>query len=183
MADNWEDAQMLDPTNFASFDGQWEQINPAKSSNLNQFSGWFPYLMKAEKPGDFFSFYFEGTMFGLFDIGGPEVGQLEIELDGERVSLKQLNAENYEVTTDTSYVKCISRFNRYCNNRYRGQCVFIKVSPGKHQVKITISEVLPDKVTILGDTQLADITEHPEKYNRTVEYLGKILIRGKIINN
>jgi len=44
-----------------------------------------------------------------------------------------------------------------------------------------ISEVIPDKVNILGDSQLVDITEHPEKYNRTVENLGKILIRGKIL--
>jgi len=183
LPDNWEDAKMLDPMQFASFNGAWEKINLPGIDHLNPFSGWFPYLMKAEKPGASFSFCFEGTMFGIFDIGGPEVGQLEIELNGTKVNLKQLNTENYEVTTDSLSLKYINRFNRFCNNRYRGQCAFIKVSPGKHQVKIGISEDIPDKVSILGNTQLADITEHPGKYNRTVEYLGKILIRGEIINH
>jgi len=178
---NWEDAKLLDPLQIASFNGDWEKINPSVVDYLHQFSGWFPYLMKAEKPGASFSFQFEGNMFGLFDVGGPEVGQLEIELDGAKVNLKQLNAGNYEVITDTSGVKSINRFNRFCNNRYRGQCAYVKVSPGKHLVKIFIAEVMPDKTRILGDNQLADITGHPEKYNRTVEFLGKILIRGEII--
>ena len=181
LPDNWEDAQMLVPLQFASFSGVWEKINPSGIDYLNQFAGWFPYLMKAENPGASFSFQFEGNMFGLFDIGGPEVGQLEIELDGAKVNLKHLKAENYEVTTDTSTIKTINRFNRFCNNRYRGQCAFIKVRPGKHQVKIIISEIIPDKAKILGDNQLVDITEHSEKYNRTVEYLGKILIRGELL--
>ena len=180
LPDNWEDAKMLSPKDFASFSGEWAQINLVSSNDLKPFAAWFPYLMKAEKPGASFSFQFDGNMFGLFDIGGPEVGQLEIELDGSRIDLKQLNPENYEVTTDTSGVKSMNRFNRFCNNRYRGQCAFVRVSQGKHLVKMFISEIIPDKAIVLGDNQLIDISAHPEKYSRSVEYLGKILIRGKI---
>ena len=181
LPDNWENAKMMDPLQIASFSAGWEKINPSGNTDLNQFSEWFPYLMKAEKPGASFSFWFEGTLFGIFDIGGPEVGQLEIEMDGTIVNLKQLSAENYKVATDTPGVKFINRFNRFCNNRYRGQCAYIKVNPGKHLVKISIAEVIPDKTRIFGENQLTDITSHPEKYNRTVEFLGKILIRGEII--
>lgn len=179
LADNWEDAKMLSPLEIASFDKNWEKVNPLSNSSLKQYADWFQYVMKAEKPGSSFSFQFEGSMFGVFDIGGPETGQLEIEMDGQPLFLKQLDMENYIPESDISSVKAISRFNRYCNNRYRGQCAFIKVSPGKHQVKISLSDKIPDKATILGETQLKDITEYPEKYNQTVEYLGKILIRGK----
>jgi len=180
-ADNWEDAQMIDPTNFASFDSQWERINPATSNDLKQFAGWFPYLMKAEKPGASFTFSFNGSMVGLFDIGGPEVGQLEIELDGKPLLMKQLNTENYIQSTDSAATRLVNRFNSYCNNRYRGQCFFVKVLPGEHQVKMNISAKIPDKVQILGNNQKADINEHPEKYMRTVGYFGKILIRGQVL--
>ena len=180
LADNWADAQMLDPAVFAQFDGQWAKINPATSTGLNQFAGWFPYLMKAVKPGSSFTFSFVGNMFGLFDVGGPEVGQLEIELDGKMLLMNQLNTENYIESTDSSAIRLIDRFNRFCNNRYRGQCFFVKLAPGKHVVKGRISSQLSDKALILGDNQKDDITAHPEKYNRTVEYLGKILIRGEV---
>lgn len=178
--DNWEDAKMLSPLEIASFDNNWVKVNPMCDSSLTQYADWFQYVMKAEKPGSSFSFQFEGSMFGVFDIGGPETGLLEIEMDGQPLFLKQLDMENYIPESDISSTKTINRFNRYCNNRYRGQCAFIKVSPGKHKVKISLSDKIPDKVKILGETQLKDITEYPEKYNQSVEYLGKILIRGKL---
>jgi len=71
IADNWEDAKMVDPVSFATFSPDWEAIDPGKIESLNQFSGWFPYVMKAEKPGSWIKFRFKGTMLGFFDIGGP----------------------------------------------------------------------------------------------------------------
>ncbi|NEW78354.1 MAG: hypothetical protein GZ086_02775 [Gelidibacter sp.] len=97
------------------------------------------------------------------------------------ISLKKRNIENYIQSNNSTAIYLINRFNKYCNNRYQGQCAFIKVTLGKHQVKIFISKVIPDKVKILSDSQLAEITEYPEKYNGIVEYLSKILIRGGIL--
>lgn len=181
LLDNWEDAKMFDPKQVASFEGDWQTVNPSSSEHLSQFSGWFPYLLKAGKPGASFSFKFEGNMFGLFDIGGPEVGQLKIELDGKPLYLKKQKSINYIQSNDSTKLRLINRFNKFCNNRYRGQYFMIKVTPGKHHVKIYVSEEKPDKIRILGKNKLTDINEFPEKYNKTVEYLGKILIRGEII--
>lgn len=180
-SDNWEDAKMFNPMQIGFFEGEWKKINPSNIDNINQFAQWFSYIMKSEKPGSSFSFQFEGNMFGIFDIGGPEVGQLEIELDGNPLHLKQVGRDNFIATNDTSRLLFINRFNRYCNNRYRGQVFFIDIPDGKHNVKITLSNQKADKASILGKGQQTDINEHPEKYNRTVEYLGKILIRGEII--
>jgi len=77
--------------------------------------------------------------------------------------------------------KAINRFNRNCNNRCRGQCVFIRTKPGNHQVVLKIATEIPDKTKILGSSQLSDITMNPMKYNRSVIYLGKILIHGNMI--
>ncbi len=181
IADNWEDAKMLDPKSIASFSSEWVTIDPNKVESLNQFSPWFPYVMKAENPGSSISFKFDGTMIGIFDIGGPEVGQIELELDGILMNLKELSPINFIAGNEFVDTKLINRFNRNCNNRYRGQCAFIKTKPGIHSVVLKISKDNPDKIKILGEMQLEDISKNPEKYNHTVVYLGKILLRGEVL--
>lgn len=181
IADNWEDAKMLDPKSIAIFGPEWETVNPKAFEFLKSFSGWFPYVMKAEKPGASISFKFNGTMLGFFDIGGPEVGQIELEIDGVKVNFEQKGSINYIANQNKTDSKAINRFNKFCNNRYRGQCVFIKTESGSHQVVVSISADIPDKTKILESSQLSDITMNPNKYNRSVFYLGKILIRGNVI--
>jgi len=183
IADNWEDAKMLDPKSFATFSPEWDIVDPKTIESLNQFSGWFPYVMKAEKSGAWIKFRFNGTMLGIFDIGGPEVGQIELELDGFKMNFEEKSSINFTATKNKSDSYAINRFNRFCNNRYRGQCVFIKTDPGVHTVILKIANEIPDKTKILGDTQLSDLTLNPEKYNRSVIYLGKILLRGEVIRS
>jgi hypothetical protein len=121
-------------------------------------------------------------MFGLFDVGGPEVGQLEIEVDGKPVQLQEVSTKGYHLYKAASTGNTVlNRFNNFCNNRYRGQYDFIEVEPGEHTVVVRISATKADKAAILGAKQQADITEHPEKYDQTVFYLGKILMRGNPI--
>lgn len=179
MKDNWESATMLDPLSVATFSEQWTKIDPATTKTLKAYKSWFPYLMTASQPGASFSFKFNGSMFGIFDVGGPEVGQLEVEIDGKPVQLQEASAKGYHLyKAGTTGSNVLSRFNNFCNNRYRGQYDFIEVEPGEHTVIVRIAAEKADKVKILGPKQLADITEHPEKYDQTVFYLGKILLRG-----
>lgn len=162
LEDSWADATMLDPGKNAVFTGQWRRLNPDTLPLLKSFAPWFPYIMHSCTPGASFTFRFKGNMVGLFDIGGPESGQLTVTVDG-------------------ADVKLLNRFNYYCNNRYRGQCEFIMLHQGWHTVRFTVSAVKADKKKILGAGRQKDITDHPEKYNRTCELLGKILIRGAVV--
>ncbi|RKR79933.1 hypothetical protein BDD43_0019 [Mucilaginibacter gracilis] len=161
--DNWEDGKMLGLEQL-TFSSGWEKIDPKTNANLKQFAPWFSYVMQADRPGSFFSFSFKGNKIGVFDIGGPEVGQLDLVVDGKK--LKSLN-----------------RFSHWCNNRYRGQYDFVDVPYGEHQVQLVISSEIPDKKALLGTNQLADITANPDKYNKCVIWLGKVLIRGELIKN
>lgn len=181
--DNWENAKMLDPLEVAHFSKGWKKTKTAKHGFLKQFSSWFPYVMESERPGSSFSFRFRGTMFGIFDIGGPEVGQLSIKVDGQEMKLQDVSGKGfrlYKANTSTGE-EVLNLFNSFCNNRYRGQYDLIATEEGEHTVTITISGRKADKEKILGEKQLKDITENPEKYNRTALYLGKILLRGEII--
>jgi hypothetical protein len=122
-------------------------------------------------------------MFGIFDAGGPEVGQLSIKVDGQEMKLHEVSGRGYRLykaNTSTGN-EVLNLFNAFCNNRYRGQYDFIETENGEHTVTISISDKKADKVKILGEKQQKDISENPEKYDRTVLYLGKILLRGEII--
>ncbi|MBS0030397.1 SGNH/GDSL hydrolase family protein [Chitinophaga sp. 22321] len=182
IADNWEDAGMYPPQEVATFSSGWNAVT-TKGSPQQQFTGWFPYIMKATQPGAYFTCRFKGTMFGFFDIGGPEAGQLEVLVDGAPVKLAErgiTGTRQLEVldTTAASGSRLINRFNSYCNNRYRGQYEFITLPPGVHTVTIRVSAEKADKRKILGEKQLEDISGHPAKYDQTVVYIGKILLRG-----
>src|SRR5690606_502008 len=126
-------------------------------------------VMAAERPGAVFTFFFEGDLFGVFDIGGPEVGQLSIWIDDKPASLQVTNTPGYRLhqLTGGDSDTLLNRFNRYCNNRYRGQYDLIKLSGGRHKVTISISPLKGDKREVLGPNQLTDITENPEKYDQT----------------
>nr|WP_295865075.1 SGNH/GDSL hydrolase family protein [uncultured Chitinophaga sp.] len=182
LADNWEDAGMYDPLQIAAFSSGFSKV-ATDQLPLKQFQGWFPYVMTAEQPGASFTFHFTGTMFGIFDIGGPEMGQLEAVVDGKPMKLvtrapKGTRFLGEAAATDSTGSSIINRFNNFCNNRYRGQYEMIMLPAGKHTVTLRLSAEKADKRAILGSTQLEDITRHPEKYDRTVVYIGKILLRG-----
>jgi hypothetical protein len=182
IADNWEDAKLIAPLDIANFSKDWSVVDPQVYPDFKQFSGWFPYIMKAENAGASFSFKFRGTMVGFFDIGGPEAGQLVIEVDGKKTTIHKQNGtllRKAEISVGSS--DPINRFNFFCNNRYRGQAEFLGLPQGEHTVKFIISSDIPDKKPILGEKQLVDITSNPAKYNRAVIYIGKILIRGEMI--
>lgn len=182
IADNWEDAGMYAPQDVATFSSGWSKINP-NDSKLKQFRTWFPYIMKADKPGEYFTCKFKGSMFGFFDVGGPEVGQVEVMVDGKKVNLADRGIVGTRIlktldSTDNNGNALLNRFNGYCNNRYRGQYELITLEPGIHTVTIRLSAEKSDKAKILGDKQQEDITKNPAKYDNRVVYLGKILLRG-----
>jgi len=176
--DNWEDAKMLSPIEVAKFSEGWRKED-TDAAGFKNYKEWFPYLMIADKAGDTFSFTFQGSMFGFFDIGGPEAGQLDMLVDGKSVKLSKKGTNLYKIIDGSG--EQLNRFNAFCNNRYRGQFLCIELKEGLHTVTFKISDEIPDKEKILGKNQLKDIKAHPDRYNRSVIYLGKILIRGKQI--
>lgn len=180
--DNWEDAGMYSPLEVANFSKGWETINPLNYDNLKTFAPWFSTVSKTAVANATFTFTFKGTVFGFFDIGGPEVGQVLVEIDGNCVELKR-KAGNVSVKIpNESGFKCLmNRFNANCNNRYRGQFEMMEVPDGIHEVKITLSSIQANKLAILEGQNLSDIEQNPDKYNQQVFYLGKILIKGNLL--
>ncbi|MCD2424289.1 SGNH/GDSL hydrolase family protein [Niabella pedocola] len=179
----WDEATMVEPSAAALANKGWALQATAPDPALKKFNPWFASVFTANQPGAAFRFRFKGDLFGVFDIGGPEAGQLEFTVDGKPITLsreKQGSFIYYQVS-DTASTNVLNRFNAYCNNRYRGQFDVVKLEPGVHDVTVTVSSQKADKLEILPADKRADIEQHPEKYDRSVIYLGRILIRGKVV--
>lgn len=175
----WDRAGMYIPSDIAGYDGNWKEIRTVDRPDFRKFREWFDVLLTSGKKESYFYFAFEGDMFGFFDIGGPEAGQLEIIVDGELMRLKPCadSGFGYFLANDAEGGYTLDRFNRWCNNRYRGQYAVVKVPYGMHQVTVRISDLDSDKKSILQEKE--DITAHPDRYAKTDIYLGRILLRGE----
>lgn len=181
ISSDWDTAGMYLPSQIAQFDKSWKEVPTSSDASLKKFAGWFDTLMTSGKEGASFSFGFEGDMFGLFDLGGPEAGQIEVLVDGQLVQLKTISTQGFHLyeANDRTGGYALNRFNFYCNNRYRGQYDVVKLEKGIHQVTVRISSLKADKKKILGNGRLDDISAYPEKYDQSAIYLGRILLRGK----
>jgi hypothetical protein len=130
-------------------------------------------------------FRFSGTGFGFFDIGGPEVGQVSITVDGVPASLDRPSGSRSWVLNDdpvNTGKNTLNRFNEYCFGRYRGQFELVRVKEGVHKVCYVLSNEKIDKSTFVSKTTDEDFRNNPLKYEKQTFYLGKILLLGTPIN-
>lgn len=175
----WDEASMYVPSQIAEYDGNWKEVKTADRASLKKFSNWFDTVLTSGRKESVMHFAFEGDMFGLFDIGGPESGQIEVLVDGEMVKLKPCAKGGFAWyrANDAEGEYLLNRFNRWCNGRYRGQHFVVEVPYGEHQVTLRISSETADKKAILDKAD--DIEANPEKYDKSEIYAGRILLRGR----
>lgn len=149
------------------------------NANFQQFDGWFSRISVINE-GRSAGFEFEGSGFGLFDIGGPEAGALEFEVDGKPAKLIKRSEVQYELNT-AGTVTQVNRFNQYCNNRYRGQFFWIDMPDGKHRITMKAVKSTESKATLLGTANLADMQNRPAVYAKDDVMVGRILVRGSAL--
>lgn len=181
--DNWENATMYEPKENFKFSDGWENLNSASVNQLKAFAPWFATVATTSKPNASVRFKFKGTVFGFFDIGGPEAGQVLVEIDGKCAELARKAGNASNKLANAIDIKCLNnRFNTNCNNRYRGQFEMFEVPDGEHEVKISLSPMQANKLAILEGQDLTDIQQNPEKYKQQVFYLGRILVKGTVVD-
>ncbi len=154
----WEGVKMYAPEEVCHKHGLWKNVEAARDSRMKQFADKFDYVMTSGHPNSTLSFSFDGDMFGLYDIAGPEMGKLEIYVDGQMIRLKQ--AENsgapYFQATDLVGSHFLNRKAEERAVRY----TLVKVEPGKHRVTLKISDADGEEKAYL--------------------MLGRLLVRGEI---
>lgn len=159
VSDCYVNTQMVEMKEVA-LSRNWELMNLKENPSFSEFSNFLPFIAKAEKSGETITFHFKGRAFGFFDIMGPDLGRIIIEIDG--------------VVKDT-----VSRFDAYCTYRRMNYTVIGGLEDKKHTIVFRSLCEPFDKTAILSNKE--SITKNPEAYKPNNLYIGKILIEGKLL--
>lgn len=120
-----------------------------------------PALRRAGKAGEVLRFKFKGTRCAIYDLLGPDLGQVV-------------------VTLDDAAPKTVSRFDGYSTYHRLGTLFIGSELPDVvHSVKIEIHPEPPDKAAILG--KRGEKMDKPERFQGTFFYPGAILLVGELV--
>lgn len=158
--DNLEHAKMI-PINEVQLSSGFEWLDPAKNNLGKSFANRMPKLHRGTKPGETITFQFKGTACSIYDIIGPDCGQVIVTLDDQPANV-------------------VARFDAHCTYHRLGKFgVAANVPDAVHKVKIEIHPDQPDKAKILA--QRNKTIDNPERFNGTAFYPGAILLVGDLV--
>ena len=157
--DNHEHARMiLLDQSFLS--GGWGKLDPATNSLARNFSQRLPSLWQAGEAGATLTFSFHGKWACVYDLLGPDGGELEVAVD-----------DRPPVTA--------RRFDAYCTYHRLGMLTLLfEPAPGDHRVTVRLTDKSFDKAAILrrnGNTM-----DKPERFAPLRWQAGAILLDGEL---
>jgi lysophospholipase L1-like esterase len=157
IADNWENARLIS-LDHVNMSGRWTQLNPATNSVAKKFANRLPVLWRANQPGDSIQFKFRGTMAAIYDIIGPDCGQVVVTLDDQKPVLRP-------------------QFDAYY--RLAPLSIGSNLSNSVHTVKIEIYPDQPDKAKILSQRQ--EKMDDPKRFDDRAWYPGDLMLVGDLV--
>ncbi len=161
--DNWEQACQIAITPDMLI-GNWEEL-PIDNTLMKRFSRNMPQLYQAVEPGAALEFAFEGTAAAVFDLLGPDGGQVSVQLDDRGPEIR-------------------NRIDAYCTyHRMSKLSIATQLPQQRHTVRITLTPAQLDKRNILFEHNRTDFDQHTDKYDAHTWYAGSLLIIGQIVPN
>jgi hypothetical protein len=161
--ENWEQATMV-PLSAATLSDEWERL-PTDEGLGRRFGRRMPELWRANQPGASITFRFRGTAVQIYDLLGPDCGQVIVTLDDREPVVRP-------------------RFDAYCTYHRLSKLSVASGLPDEiHTVRLEIHPEQIDKLAMLHRrAQNRNITElEPAKYDDTAWYAGAILIIGELV--
>jgi hypothetical protein len=139
----------------------FEALNPTSNPVAKSFAGRMGGgLYRSMQPGATLTFAFTGTYAALYDILGPDCGQVIVTLDNQPPRL-------------------VPRFDAYCTyHRLATLLIGADLPDTRHTVKIELHPDQPDKVKILAQRQ--EKMDNPARFNDRAVYPGALLIVGEL---
>ncbi|MFA6546809.1 MAG: GDSL-type esterase/lipase family protein, partial [Limisphaerales bacterium] len=160
IATNYEHAKLL-PISDATLSSGFTLLDSKTDAFGKRWANRMTALHRGSKPGDSINFKFKGTRCSIYDIVGPDCGQVV-------------------VTVDDQPPRIIPRFDGYCTYHRLAALGLGSELPDKvHTVKIEIHPQQPDKAKILA--QRNEKMDKPERFNGTAFYPGAILLVGELV--
>jgi hypothetical protein len=140
--------------------GNWEIIHTKDEPSFTSFAKYLETFAKAGQSGESLEVRFKGQAIGVYDIIGPDVGRVIVEMDG--------------VVRDT-----ISRFDPYCTYRRMSYFVIDNLENREHEIIFHLLAEPFDKATILS--KIGNSMKNPDDYKQNNWYVGKVLIDGVLL--
>lgn len=161
IANNWEKAQMV-PLSRARLSEGWKKLDSQTDAMAKRFGDRLPEVWKANQPGESIRFRVRGSVIRIYDLVGPDCGQVSIQVDDE-----------------PAYVR--PRFDAYCTY-HRLNCLVVgnNLKPAEHEITLTIHPEQPDKARILS--QRNETMDDPKRFDGTTWYAGAILVLGDFLD-
>jgi hypothetical protein len=160
VADNYEHARLA-PIDAARLSSGFRRLDPKTDPLGRRYAGWMKTLYRGTKPGETITFKFKGTSAAIYDVIGPDCGQVSITLDDQPAVVRP-------------------RFDAYCvYDRLQTLAIGSNLRDGVHTVKIEICRDPPDKAKILAQRQ--EKMDNPKRFEGTAFYPGAILVVGELV--
>jgi alpha-L-fucosidase len=158
-ADNHEGARLIPLTEAMLGDG-WQKLDRESDSIARSFSSRLPVLWRAENPGTSVTFAFHGCAAAVYDLLGPDGGELEVVVDGQPA-------------------RAVKRFDAYCTYHRLGTTTILSEKEARdHTVTIRLTDKGFDKAQILSRN--GNKIDDPNRYAPLRWYAGALLIDGEL---
>jgi len=164
--DNFEYAKPI-PLDRAELSAGWRKLDVAIDPAVRKLRGGAEFgdrldaLWLADEPGESISFRFRGTSVMVYDMVGPDCGQIIVTLDDREP-------------------KTIPRFDSWCEgHRVTVMTAATDLPDEVHTMRLAIDNEQPDKAKLLAERGVT--MDDPARYDGTKWYVGYILVTGEVI--
>ena len=161
VANNLEAAKMV-PVRTEMLSGSWRQL-VANDPKTKAFSNRAGDIWQASEPGDTLTFRFKGSCCKIYDLLGPDGGQVWITVDGVRTR------------------RPVPRFDSYCTYHRIATLGIYDGTNGIHEVKIEVDKKEPSRQAVAFRLQNPDAELGSPKYRGTKFWPSQILLVGDLV--
>jgi lysophospholipase L1-like esterase len=159
---NYQRATLL-PLERAKPGAGWAKLDPVSDAVAKNFANRLPGLYRAETAGTRLSFRFKGTAVSIYDLVGPDCGEVMVAVDG-------------------AAAKAVARIDPYCTyHRLASLRIASNLPEAVHSVDIQLDATKLDKAAILFPKNRADLEKNPAKYQGLSWYAGGIMLIGELV--
>lgn len=142
--------------------GSWRRLGPGEQNgNFGARFGEQPWF--SETPGDRLRLYVRGTGCTVYDLVGPDCGQVWVTVDGLRKAAP------------------VARFDKFCTYYRVGTLVAFSGAEGVHEIEFELDSDQPSRLPVkeqgVTDEELAG-----PKYDGTKWIAGRLMVVGDVIS-
>ncbi|MBN2137192.1 MAG: hypothetical protein JW720_05250 [Sedimentisphaerales bacterium] len=158
--DHWQAAKMV-PISRAKLSKAWRKLDTNEHNLAGRFRDRMPEMHFTNQPGESIEIRFKGTGLRIYDLLGPDCGQVWVKVDGGQGRI-------------------VPRFDAYCTyHRLATLTVAENLPEAVHTVTLSVHPDQPDKAEILAKRN--EKIDDPKRYDDTAWYVGAILLIGNIV--